>query len=182
MSMSLVFARNKNCIDVIVGVVDSDWADDDIDRRFTVYLEVYGCQMNVNDAEIISGILREHNYNLSNAIVDADIVLLVTCAIRDGAEQKVWNKLQILKSLKKKRFISKIGLLGCMAERLKHKIVEEEKMIDVIAGPDSYKDLPRLLALDSSHETAINVALSFDETYADVTPIRFNKNSKTAYV
>ncbi|XP_058789035.1 CDK5RAP1-like protein isoform X2 [Phymastichus coffea] len=147
-----------------------------------VYIEVYGCQMNVNDAEIISAILKKSNYEITQKMIDANIVLLITCSIRDSAEQKIWTKLHFLKHFKRKSNVSKIGLLGCMAERLKKKIIEKEKLVDVIAGPDCYNDLPRLLAISNEHETAINVALSFDETYADVTPIRLNPDSKTAYV
>ncbi|XP_001607691.1 CDK5 regulatory subunit-associated protein 1 [Nasonia vitripennis] len=147
-----------------------------------VYLEVYGCQMNVNDTEVVSAILKKHNYKITKDIMDANVILLVTCAIRENAENKVWNKLKQFRILKERKVVSKIGLLGCMAERLKHKIIEKEKIVDIIAGPDSYKDLPRLLAISNEHETAINVALSLDETYADVTPVRLNPDSKAAYV
>lgn len=148
-----------------------------------VYFEIYGCQMNVNDADIIWSILKSHGYKHTQSIDDADIVLLVTCSIRDNAEQKVWNKLEMLNGLKNKRKKKsmKIGLLGCMAERLKTKILDRGKLADVIAGPDSYKDLPRLLAV-TDNDTAINVVLSFDETYADVTPVRLNQDSVGAYV
>ncbi|OAD59850.1 (Dimethylallyl)adenosine tRNA methylthiotransferase MiaB [Eufriesea mexicana] len=136
-----------------------------------VYFEVYGCQMNVNDTEVVWSILKSHGYEKVDRIEKANIILLVTCAIRDNAEQKIWNKLDSLRYLKKrkKRSSVKIGLLGCMAERLKNKIIERDKFVDVIAGPDSYKDLPRLLSVPDN-ETAINVVLSFDETYADITP------------
>lgn len=139
--------------------------------------------MNVNDADIIWSILKSHGYKHTQSIDDADIVLLVTCSIRDNAEQKVWNKLEMLNGLKNKRKKKsmKIGLLGCMAERLKTKILDRGKLADVIAGPDSYKDLPRLLAV-TDNDTAINVVLSFDETYADVTPVRLNQDSVGAYV
>lgn len=147
-----------------------------------VYLEIYGCQMNVNDAEVVSAILKQSNYEITTNLNNANIILLVTCAIRDNAEQKIWNRLRNLRHLKRKKLVTKIGLLGCMAERLKHKIIEEEKMVDVIAGPDSYKDLPRLLSVSSEREAAINVMLSFDETYADITPVRLNPESKTAFV
>lgn len=148
-----------------------------------VYFEVYGCQMNVNDTEVIWSILKSHGYRKVDNIKEANIILIVTCSIRDNAEQKVWNKLTNLNSIKKKnkKFPVKIGLLGCMAERLKDKILEKGKLVDVIAGPDSYKDLPRLLSVPDD-ETAINVVLSFDETYADITPVRLNPNSTNAYV
>lgn len=151
-----------------------------------VYFKIYGCQMNENDADIIWSVLKSHGYKHTQYLEDADIVLLITCAIRDNAEQKIWNKLENLNGIRNKikRITGrsmKIGLLGCMAERLKTKILDRGKLVDVIAGPDSYKDLPRLLAV-TDNETAINVVLSFDETYADVTPIRLNQDSTGAYV
>ncbi|XP_003695241.2 CDK5RAP1-like protein [Apis florea] len=148
-----------------------------------VYFEVYGCQMNVNDTEVIWSILKSHGYKKVENITEANIILLITCSIRDNAEQKVWNKLNNLNYIrkKKKQHPIKIGLLGCMAERLKDKILERGKLVDVIAGPDSYKDLPRLLSIPDN-ETAINVLLSFDETYADITPVRLNSNSTSAFV
>ncbi|XP_078050145.1 CDK5RAP1-like protein [Augochlora pura] len=147
-----------------------------------VYFEVYGCQMNVNDTEIIWSILKSHGYQKVDDAGEANIILLITCSIRDSAEQKVWHKLQHFSDVKKKvKSKVKVGLLGCMAERLKDKILEKSKFVDVIAGPDSYKDLPRLLSVPEN-ETAVNVLLSFDETYADITPIRLNKESTSAYV
>ncbi|XP_066602339.1 mitochondrial tRNA methylthiotransferase CDK5RAP1-like, partial [Prorops nasuta] len=150
----------------------------------TVYFDIKGCQMNVNDTEIAWSILKSSGYNKINNMEEADIVLVVTCAIRDSAEQKVWNRLDYLLSLKKKRrksFPLKIGLLGCMAKRLKDQILEQKLPIDVIAGPDSYKDLPRLLA-ETNNETGVNVVLSFDETYADIMPVRLNPDAISAYV
>ncbi|XP_011145175.1 CDK5RAP1-like protein [Harpegnathos saltator] len=151
-----------------------------------VYFEIYGCQMNVNDTEIIWSILKARGYQQTKDMEGADIVLLITCSIRDNAEQKVWNKLEYLNVIRNKRrkksgVSMKIGLLGCMAERLKTKILDKGKLVDVIAGPDSYKDLPRLLAVTDS-ETAVNVVLSFDETYADVMPVRLNQDRIGAYV
>ncbi|KZC10330.1 CDK5RAP1-like protein [Dufourea novaeangliae] len=147
-----------------------------------VFFEVYGCQMNVSDTEVIWSILKSHGYKKTDNLEDANIVLLITCSIRDHAEQKIWYKLDYLNSIrKKKKFPMKIGLLGCMAERLKDKILEKNKLVDVIAGPDSYKDLPRLLSI-SENKAAINVVLSFDETYADITPVRLNKDSTSAFV
>lgn len=157
-------------------------------RGRKVYFDVHGCQMNVNDTEIVWSILKSHNFLKTNDLNDADIVLIVTCAIREGAESKIWNKLENLKGIRNQRFEKKggnkmkIGILGCMAERLKEKILEKEKTVDLIAGPDSYKDLPRLLAMTENNQTAINVLLSFDETYADILPVRLNENSVTAFV
>ncbi|XP_071561360.1 CDK5RAP1-like protein [Temnothorax nylanderi] len=151
-----------------------------------VYFDIHGCQMNVNDADIIWSVLKSHGYKHTRCLDDSDIVLLVTCSIRDSAEQKIWNKLEHLNGVRKKRkrmigSSMKIGLLGCMAERLKTKILDRGKLVDVIAGPDSYKDLPRLLAV-TDNETAVNVVLSFDETYADVMPVRLNQDSTGAYI
>lgn len=147
-----------------------------------VYFDVYGCQMNVNDTEIVNAILKSRDYQMTQNINEADVILMMTCSIREGAETKIWNRLVHLKAMKKKRKKLQIGILGCMAERLKTKIVEQEKEVDVIAGPDSYKDLPRLLALGKNGISAINVLLSLDETYADLMPIKLDQNSITAYV
>ena len=149
-----------------------------------VYFEVHGCQMNVNDTEVAYSILKETgNYERTLDEKDADVVLVMTCSIRENAEQKIWNKLRQYRVLKIKRPDIRIGILGCMAERLKEKILDKEKLVDVICGPDSYRSLPSLL--DTSLKTgnlAMNVQLSLEETYADISPIRINKNLKTAYL
>ncbi|XP_050080402.1 CDK5RAP1-like protein [Anopheles maculipalpis] len=152
-----------------------------------VFLEVYGCQMNTNDTEIVWSILKTHDYQRTVNVKEADIVLLMTCAIREGAEDTVWNRLIHLRQLKQKREANEqkplqIGVLGCMAERLKKQLVEKEHAVDVVAGPDAYKDLPRLLAIGQKGQKAINVLLSLDETYADVVPVKLDRKSKTAYV
>ena len=154
-----------------------------------VYFEVYGCQMNVNDTEIIWSILKSNDFKKTKDVLDADVILIVTCAIRESAETKIWNKINQFKSLRDKRAVRrenrpriKIGVLGCMAERLKERILEKEQSVDIVAGPDSYKDLPRLLALTENNQVGVNVMLSLDETYADVTPVRLNENSISAFV
>ncbi|XP_071134192.1 mitochondrial tRNA methylthiotransferase CDK5RAP1-like [Mytilus edulis] len=154
-----------------------------------VYFDVHGCQMNVNDVEISWSVLKNSGYTRTTELGQADVILMMTCSIRDGAEQKIWRKLNILKQYKKKRQRNsenlpplKIGILGCMAERLKSKILEQEKMVDLVCGPDAYKDLPRMLAVTESGQTAVNVLLSLDETYADVMPVRLNENSPSAFV
>ncbi|XP_053529963.1 CDK5 regulatory subunit-associated protein 1 isoform X3 [Ictalurus punctatus] len=140
-----------------------------------VYFETYGCQMNVNDTEIAWSILQKGGYQRTADLSEADVVLLVTCSIREKAEQVIWNRLKQLGVLKKKRpkddVPLKIGVLGCMAERLKTELLEREKVVDVIAGPDAYRDLPRLLSLAHGGQRASNVLLSLEETYADVMPI-----------
>ncbi|KAH8358412.1 hypothetical protein KR093_000061 [Drosophila rubida] len=154
------------------------------DRK--VHFEIYGCQMNTNDTEVVWSLLKEHGYQRSEDIANADVVMLITCAVRDGAEQKIWNRLKHLRALKDRRGSRKplqLTLLGCMAERLKEKLLDQEQCVDVIAGPDSYKDLPRLLAVARHYDNAaINVLLSLEETYADVMPVRLNSESPTAFV
>lgn len=151
-----------------------------------VYFETYGCQMNVNDSEYAWAILKNKGYNRTDVMQEADVILLVTCSIREKAEEKIWSRLDHLKRLKdaNERYgYPKVGVLGCMAERLKRKILEKQRAVDVIAGPDAYRDLPRLLqeCSDSSNAT-INVMLSQDETYADIMPVRFDQKSKKAFV
>ncbi len=149
-----------------------------------VYLETYGCQMNVSDSEIVAAVLREGGYGLTRDAKSADVILLNTCAIRENAEQKVRHRLGHFRAQKRKaRRTLKIGVLGCMAERLRHKLLEQEKLVDLVAGPDAYRDLPRLL--QETHETgqaAINVQLSREETYADIAPVRVDSNGVTAFV
>uniref|UniRef100_A0A182QFG1 CDK5RAP1-like protein n=1 Tax=Anopheles farauti TaxID=69004 RepID=A0A182QFG1_9DIPT len=162
-------------------------ADTLLGQKRKVFLEVYGCQMNTNDTEIVWSILKSHEYQRTVNLKEADIVLMMTCAIREGAEDTVWNRLKHLRLMKQKREATdekplQIGVLGCMAERLKKQLIEKEHSVDVVAGPDAYKDLPRLLAIGQNGQKAINVLLSLDETYADVVPIKLDRKSKTAYV
>ncbi|XP_064529854.1 mitochondrial tRNA methylthiotransferase CDK5RAP1 [Pseudopipra pipra] len=151
-----------------------------------VYLETYGCQMNVNDTEIAWAILQRNGYARTKELDEADVVLLVTCSVREKAEQAIWNRLQHLKALKARRQQARaplrIGILGCMAERLKEEILHREKLVDVVAGPDAYRDLPRLLAVAESGQQAANVLLSLDETYADILPVQTSAGGTTAFV
>uniref|UniRef100_A0A671EIB6 CDK5 regulatory subunit associated protein 1 n=1 Tax=Rhinolophus ferrumequinum TaxID=59479 RepID=A0A671EIB6_RHIFE len=160
--------------------------DELLGRQKKVYLETYGCQMNVNDTEIAWSILQKSGYLRTNSLQEADVILLVTCSIREKAEQTIWNRLHQLKVLKTKRPRSrgplKIGILGCMAERLKEEILNREKTVDILAGPDAYRDLPRLLAVAESGQQAANVLLSLDETYADVMPVQMNPSATSAFV
>uniref|UniRef100_A0A8B9LGP0 Mitochondrial tRNA methylthiotransferase CDK5RAP1 n=1 Tax=Astyanax mexicanus TaxID=7994 RepID=A0A8B9LGP0_ASTMX len=146
-----------------------------------VYFETYGCQMNVNDTEIAWSILQKGGYLRTSELSEADVVLLVTCSVREKAEQTIWNRLKQLTLLKKKRLKAsaqlKIGILGCMAERLKTELLEKEKLVDVVAGPDAYRDLPRLLSLAHGGQRASNVLLSLEETYADVMPVHNSGHS-----
>lgn len=148
--------------------------------------------MNTSDSEIVASLLTQHEMNWQDSESDADVVLLNTCAIRENAEAKIWNKLANLSGHKKKHKQSGknqiVGVLGCMAERLKKRIVEEQKAVDLVVGPDAYKDLPRLVNLllgpDNSDLTnyAINTQLSVDETYADIIPVRPSGNNLSAFV
>ncbi|MBX2951024.1 MAG: tRNA (N6-isopentenyl adenosine(37)-C2)-methylthiotransferase MiaB [Leadbetterella sp.] len=147
-----------------------------------LYIESYGCQMNFADSEVVASILRNNGYSTTSDVVEADLILLNTCAIRDNAEQRVRNRLSILNSNKRRNPGLKIGVLGCMAERLKTQFLEEEKMVDLVVGPDAYRDLPNLLQeVDEGHK-AVNVFLSREETYADITPIRLDSNGVSAFI
>jgi len=151
-----------------------------------VLLEVHGCQMNVSDAEVAWSVLRDAGYTRATTLRDADVALIVTCSIRDGAEQKIWNKLANYRRLKASAGYSgvqfRVGVLGCMAERLKQRLVEADAGVDLVVGPDSYRHLPRLLAQPPDHGAAVHVLLSLDETYADVRPVRLNPDSPSAFV
>lgn len=147
-----------------------------------VFLESYGCQMNFSDSEIIASILSKNNYDIVNELQDADLVLLNTCAIRDKAEQTIRKRLFDLKRNKKQNKNFKIGILGCMAERLKSKLLEEENLVDLVVGPDAYRDLPSLLKKIENQYKITSVKLSKEETYDDIIPMRINKNKITALI
>lgn len=149
-------------------------------RRF--YIESYGCQMNFADSEIIASILREQGYGATRNLGEADLVLLNTCSIREKAEQTVRNRLTEFRSLKKNNPSLLIGMLGCMAERLKTRLLEEEKLVDIVVGPDAYRSLPSLISRADEGHKAVNVLLSREETYADISPVRLNSNGITAFV
>ena len=146
------------------------------------YIETYGCQMNFSDTEIIASILADMGYGFTPQETDADLVLINTCSIRENAEQKVWNRLTHLKTLKKKRPGLTVGIMGCMAERLKSKLLDEEKLVDLVVGPDAYRALPVLLEEVESGQRAVNVLLSREETYADLSPVRLNTNGVSAFI
>ncbi|RNC85162.1 MAG: tRNA (N6-isopentenyl adenosine(37)-C2)-methylthiotransferase MiaB [Winogradskyella sp.] len=147
-----------------------------------LFIESYGCQMNFSDSEIVASILSKEGFNTTNSLEDADLVLVNTCSIRDKAEQTVRKRLEKYNAVKKINPKMKIGVLGCMAERLKSKFLEEEKMVDLVVGPDAYKDLPNLLSEVDDGRNAINVILSKEETYGDIAPVRLNSNGVTAFV
>lgn len=147
-----------------------------------LYIESYGCAMNFSDSEIIASIMGEHGFATTQDEFDADVIFLNTCAIRDNAEQRIRERLKHLRSNKKQNRDLIIGVLGCMAERLKDKLLEEEKLVDVVAGPDSYRELPKLVAEVDEGGRAINVLLSREETYGDLNPVRLNSNGVTAFI
>lgn len=147
-----------------------------------LFIESYGCAMNFSDSEIVASILSEQGFNTTQKLEDADLVLVNTCSIRDKAEQTVRKRLEKYNAVKRINPKMKVGVLGCMAERLKTKFLEEEKIVDLVVGPDAYKDLPNLLAEVDEGRDAINVILSKEETYGDVSPVRLNSNGVTAFV
>lgn len=147
-----------------------------------LYLESYGCQMNFSDSEIVASILKGAGYDTTNTIEEADLVLLNTCSIRDKAEQTVRKRLTQFNQLKEEKPEMVIGMLGCMAERLKSKLLEEEKLVDLVAGPDAYRALPDLIEEVDDGRKAVNVLLSREETYADISPVRLDKNGVTAFI
>jgi tRNA-2-methylthio-N6-dimethylallyladenosine synthase len=147
-----------------------------------VYIETYGCQMNVADSEVVVSILSDHGYEHTDDIKEAGLILLNTCSIRENAEQRIWGRLKAIGHLKKKNGSIVIGLIGCMAERLKEEVIEKEHLIDMIVGPDAYRDLPSLIAEAESGHKAVNVLLSREETYADISPVRMDKNGITSFV
>lgn len=146
------------------------------------YIESYGCQMNFNDSEIVASILNSEGYGATRNAEEADLVLLNTCSIREKAEQTVRTRLTEFKKTKKAKPGFLIGVLGCMAERLKAKFLEEEKLVDIVVGPDAYRSLPSLIEEAGTGQKAINVLLSREETYANISPVRLNSNGVTAFV
>ncbi len=147
-----------------------------------LYIESYGCAMNFSDSEIVASILHEQGFHATTDEAEADVILLNTCAIRDNAEQRIRERLKHLRGNKKKNGDLIIGVLGCMAERLKEKLLDEEKLVDVVAGPDAYRELPQLIADVEDGKRSINVLLSLEETYADIAPTRLNSNGVSAFI
>ena len=147
-----------------------------------LFIESYGCQMNFSDSEIVASILSKNGYQVTETKELADLILINTCSIREKAEQTVRKRLELYNNLKQKNKSLKIGVLGCMAERLKHKFLEEEKMVDLVVGPDAYKDIPNLLKDIDQGREAVNVILSKEETYGDISPVRLATNGVSAFV
>ncbi|MBR5660845.1 MAG: tRNA (N6-isopentenyl adenosine(37)-C2)-methylthiotransferase MiaB [Bacteroidales bacterium] len=146
-----------------------------------IYIETYGCQMNVVDSEVIFSIMRKEGYERTTSMDDADIILANTCSVRDNAEQRIWGRLEVFRKRKESRPETIIGIVGCMAERLKDKLIETGK-VDLVAGPDSYRTIPDMIKEISPEKPGINVLLSREETYADIVPVRTDKNGVSAFI
>jgi len=157
-------------------------SDQNTGKSRKLYIESYGCQMNFSDSEIVASILEKEGFDTTSDISQADLVFLNTCSIREKAEQTVRNRLNHIHGLKKKKPELMVGVLGCMAERLKTKLLEEEKIVDLVAGPDAYRDLPQLIRQVDEGSKAVNTFLSREETYADISPVRLNSNGVTAFI
>src|ERR1051326_4541092 len=147
-----------------------------------MFIESYGCQMNFSDSEIVSDLLVNKGYTTTSDYKEADLILINTCAIRENAETRVRNRLKEFNSAKQKKPSLMVGVMGCMAERLKAKFLEEEKIVDIVVGPDAYRDLPNLIETVEGGQKAVNVLLSREETYADINPVRLDSNGVTAFI
>ncbi len=147
-----------------------------------LFIETYGCQMNVGDTELIISILQEHGYRYTEEQAEADVILINTCSIRDNAEQRIWGRLSEMRRLKKRKPSLVVGIVGCMAERLNEELLRPETGVDVVAGPDAYRDLPNLLRGAEAGQKGANVLLSTEETYAEIAPVRIDKNGVSAFI
>lgn len=147
-----------------------------------LYIETYGCQMNAGDSEVVLSILQGDGFRYTEDPAGADVILINTCSIRDNAEQRIWGRLRELRQYKKKNKGLLVGVIGCMAERLREKLIDQEELVNLVAGPDSYRDLPRLLREAEGGAKAVNVLLSGEETYAEISPVRLDKNGVSAYI
>ena len=147
-----------------------------------LFIETYGCQMNAGDSEIVVSIMQQNGYIYTEDINQADIILINTCSIRDNAEQRIWGRLSAMRQIKKRKPSLIIGIIGCMAERLKEQLIEPQTGVDIVAGPDSYRTLPQLVRTAEAGERGINVELSKEETYAEIAPVRLDKNGVSAYI
>ena len=146
------------------------------------YIETYGCQMNFADSEVVNSILLDQGMKPVQTAEEADVIFVNTCSIRENAETRVWNRLKEFRSLKKEKDGLTVGVLGCMAERIKDRIIDQEQLVDIVVGPDAYRDIPNLLEEVEDGRKAVNVLLSLEETYADISPVRTSGNGVTAFV
>ncbi|MBC7124063.1 MAG: tRNA (N6-isopentenyl adenosine(37)-C2)-methylthiotransferase MiaB [Bacteroidales bacterium] len=161
-------------------IFESALSDDS--SRPKVYIETYGCQMNVNDSEVVASILIANGYAITSNINEADVILINTCSIRENAETRVFGRIDLFGQVKRSKPSVLVGVLGCMAERLKDQLLEEKKVVDLVVGPDAYRELPVLLRAAEDGQKGINVLLSREETYADISPVRLDKNGVSAFV
>lgn len=161
-------------------IFESALSDDS--SRSKVYIETYGCQMNVNDSEVVASILIANGYAITSSINEADVILINTCSIRENAETRVFGRIDLFGQVKRSKPSVLVGVLGCMAERLKDQFLEEKKVVDLVVGPDAYRELPMLLRAAEDGQKGINVMLSREETYADISPVRLDKNGISAFV
>jgi tRNA-2-methylthio-N6-dimethylallyladenosine synthase len=152
------------------------------ERRKRFYIESYGCQMNFSDSEIVASVLAAEGFAPTRILEESDLILINTCSIREKAEETVRKRLRVFDQVKRRRPGVLVGVLGCMAERLKKKFLEEEKLVDIVVGPDAYRDLPALVAGAEEGEKGINVFLSREETYADISPLRLDGNGVSAFI
>jgi len=164
------------------GEAFSPFANDLNQYKKRFYIESYGCAMNFSDSEIVASILNKEGYGATSNIEEADLIFINTCSIREKAEQTVRKRLSEFKKFKKEKKGLLVGVLGCMAERLKLKLLEEEKLVDIVVGPDAYRSLPELVVEAEGGQKAVNVLLSRDETYADISPVRIDSNGVSAFV
>lgn len=159
----------------------TDTIDKSVETK-NLYIESYGCAMNFADSEVVAAVMTEKGFNSIDNEDDADVIFINTCAIRENAEDKIWVRLRQLRGNKRRKPELIVGVLGCMAERLKKKLMDEAKLVDVVAGPDAYRDLPKLVQEVEEGQRAINVLLSREETYSEINPIRLNSNGVTAFI
>lgn len=151
-------------------------------KNKSFYIETYGCQMNFADTEVVNSILLDRGMTPVNTAEEADVIFVNTCSIRENAETRVWNRLKEFRSLKREKKDLTVGVLGCMAERIKDQIIDKEQLVDIVVGPDAYRDIPNLLEEVNDGRKAVNVLLSLEETYADISPVRTSGNGVTAFV
>lgn len=156
--------------------------DNALPNQRKLFIESYGCQMNFSDSEIVASIMQQEGFGTTSNYEEADLIFLNTCSIREKAEQTVRNRLGQINALKNRKPDLVVGVLGCMAERLKNKFLEEEKIVDLVVGPDAYRDLPKLISKVDEGQKAVNVLLSREETYADIAPVRLNSNGISAFI
>ena len=147
-----------------------------------LYIESYGCQMNFSDSEIVTSIMKKDGFDTTSQFESADVIFINTCSIREKAEQTIRKRLKQFNGIKKEKPELMVGILGCMAERLKSKLLDEEKIVDLVVGPDAYRDLPNLVKKVDDGQKAVNTFLSKEETYADISPVRLNSNGVTAFI